>query len=210
MLSGMHAGPPPSSHCARDGWTRRRVADASSSHSSRSAHAASKGGSLATQLRAALEAQRASGSGTPGSNGLSTSATVSEEMVTKALALQWSCPVLTPEFQETQPHSPSHAAAFLDAFGASPARCRGKGSLSWIRGGSGPRVGFALERMAECAWRAPLCGNRRFRPAHRRMLAAEVSCRRAVEAASGAAAAHPWAGRWSGLIQWRLAPGAGA
>ena len=53
----------------------------------------------AGQLRQALEAQRAAGAGRLG-HWLVRQQGVSEQLVTRALGLQWSCPVLPLEFHE--------------------------------------------------------------------------------------------------------------
>ena len=57
----------------------------------------SRAGSTRDDLRAALAAQRAAGSGRLG-NWLVRQQSVSEELVTRALGLQWGCPVLGMEF----------------------------------------------------------------------------------------------------------------
>ena len=47
---------------------------------------------------------------------------VSEQLVTRALSLQWSCPVLPLEFHDPEALAPLLPRLFIDAFGALPLR----------------------------------------------------------------------------------------
>jgi hypothetical protein len=142
------------------------------------------------QLRLALEAQRASGSGRVG-QWLVHQRSVSEEMVTKALGLQWNCPVLTPELQESNPLSVTLPRLFLDAFEALPLRlAAGKVLYLGFEERLDPVLALALERMGGVRVECAIVRESSFRPAHRRMLASSFPSVELVEAASGTAAAH--------------------
>jgi len=73
------------------------------------------------QLRGALEAQRAAGGGRLG-QWLVRQQGVSEQLVTRALGLQWSCPVLAMELHDAEGLTSLLPRLFVDAFGALPLR----------------------------------------------------------------------------------------
>jgi len=141
----------------------------------------SHGAITPAQLRAALARQRISGgrlgSWLEGEHG------VEERAITRALGVQWGCPVLSVEN-----HSPERVAAlvprlFLDAFGFVPLRLAGS-TLLYV--GFEDRidrcVGLAIERMTGLKVEAGMVDGRAFAAAHRRMLAAAFPPARMVEA----------------------------
>jgi hypothetical protein len=73
------------------------------------------------QLRRALEAQRSAGGGRVG-HWLMRQQGVSEKLVTRALGLQWSCPVLPLDFHDAESLTVLLPRLFVDAFGAFPLR----------------------------------------------------------------------------------------
>jgi hypothetical protein len=72
-------------------------------------------------LRAAPTAQRAAGGSRLGA-WLVRQQSVSEELVTRALGLQWGCPVLGMEFSNPEGLTALVPRLFVDAFGALPLR----------------------------------------------------------------------------------------
>ena len=100
-----------------------------------------KGWITRAQLREALQAQAAAGSGRLGDWLIKQKAT-DETFVTRALALQWSCPVLPLEAHDAAALTSVMPRLFLDAFGALPLRRgTGKTPLSWLRAITRPRAG---------------------------------------------------------------------
>ena len=73
------------------------------------------------QLRGALDAQKAAGAGRLG-NWLVRQQGVSELLVTRALGLQWSCPVMPLEYHDAEALTVLLPRLFVDAFGALPLR----------------------------------------------------------------------------------------
>jgi len=82
------------------------------------------------QLRQALEAQRSAGGGRLG-KWLVRQQGVSESLVTRALGLQWSCPVLPLEFHDADALTVLLPRLFVDAFGALPCAWRPAGCFTW-------------------------------------------------------------------------------
>ncbi len=75
----------------------------------------------AVQLREALRAQRQAGSGRLG-YWLVQQEGIREELITRALGLQWSCPVLPLKFHDPELLTPLLPRLFVDAYGALPLR----------------------------------------------------------------------------------------
>jgi hypothetical protein len=125
----------------------------------------------AGQLRSALDAQRSSG-GRLG-RWLVRREGVSESLVTRALSLQWSCPVLPLEFHDTQALAPLVPRLFVDAFGALPLRlAAGKLLYLGFEERLDPVLALAVERMTGLRVESGLVSESEFRPAHQRMLSA--------------------------------------
>ena len=152
----------------------------------------SQGAITRDQLRAALARQRLSG----GRLGmwLEREHGIEERVITRALGVQWGCPVLTLEH-----HSPERVAGlvprlFVDAFGFLPLRLAGS-ALLYV--GFEDRVdhciGLAIERMTGLRVEAGVVDGRVFAPAHRRMLTAAFPLARMVEAAGAGALAATFA-----------------
>jgi hypothetical protein len=137
-----------------------------------------------SQLRQALDGQRASGAGRLG-HWLVRQEGVSEQLVTRALGLQWSCPVLPLEFHDPESLTPLVPRLFVDAFGALPLRVAA-GRLLYLgfEDRLDPIVALALERMTGLRVESGLVRESLFRPAHARMLNAVFPPVELIEAAS--------------------------
>ena len=142
------------------------------------------------QLRKGLEAQRAAGTGRLG-YWLVRQRAVSEPMVTRALSLQWSCPVLSLEHHDTAGLAAMMPRLFVEAFGALPLRLAA-GRLAYLgfEANLDPVLALAIERMTGLRVESGLVRESQFRQAHERMLEAKFPVVELVEAASEAAAAH--------------------
>jgi len=138
----------------------------------------------AAQLRGALEGQRANKAGRLG-HWLIAREGVSEALVTRALGLQWSCPVLPLEFHDPEGMSPVLPRLFVDAFGALPLRvAAGKLIYLGFEDRLDPALSLALERMLGLRVESGLVQGSQFRPAHGRMLEAKFPALQLLEAAS--------------------------
>ena len=136
------------------------------------------------QLKHALEQQRAAGGGRLGHH-LVRQGVVSERLVTRALSLQWCCPVLPLQFHDPDGLSPVLPRLFIDAFGALPLRVAA-GKLVYL--GFEERLdavlALALERMSGLRVESGLVQSSEFRPAHERMLKAAYPTAQLMEASS--------------------------
>lgn len=136
------------------------------------------------QLRGALEGQRANKAGRLG-HWLMVKEGVSEQLVTRALGLQWSCPVLPLEFHDPEAMSALVPRLFIDAFGALPLRVA---AARLIYLGFEDRLDAALalavERISGLRVESGLVMGSEFRPAHSRMLEARFPPVQLLEAAS--------------------------
>jgi hypothetical protein len=148
-----------------------------------------KGWITSAQLRRALEAQKAAGGGRLGQY-LVRQQAASEELVTRALSLQWSCPVLSAAFQDPESLAPLMPRLFIDAFGAVPLRMAA-GKILYV--GFEERLdavlALALERMSGLRVESGLVHSSEFGPAQARMLAAAFPPVQLLEAVSEAALA---------------------
>lgn len=148
-----------------------------------------------TQLRGALEAQRAAGGGRIG-QWLVRQQGVSEQLVTRALGLQWSCPVLALDFHDAEGLSVLLPRLFVDAFGALPLRvAAGRILYLGFEARLDPALSFAVERMTGLRVESGLVQESQFRPAHARMLRAQFPAVELIETASEAALAKALAKR---------------
>jgi hypothetical protein len=141
----------------------------------------SQGAITRAQLRSALARQRESG-GRLG-EWLQAEHGIEERAITRALGVQWGCPVLAVES-----HSPERVAAlvprlFVDAFGFLPLRPAGS-ALLYV--GFEDRVdrcvGLAIERMTGLRVEAGVVDGRAYAAAHRRLLGTSFPPARMVEA----------------------------
>jgi hypothetical protein len=124
------------------------------------------------QLRAALDAQKAAGAGRLGA-WLVRRQAVGEDLLTRALALQWSCPVLGLEFHRPEAMTALLPRLFVDAFGALPLRvAAGRILYLAFEEHPDPVLALAIERMTGLRVESGLLPASHFRPAHQRLLAA--------------------------------------
>jgi hypothetical protein len=144
----------------------------------------------AGQLRQALAAQKAAGSGRLGS-WLVRQQGVSEQLVARALGLQWSCPVLPLEFHNAEELAVLVPRLFVDAFGALPLRvAAGKLLYLGFEDRLDPVVALGLERMSGLRVESGLVADSLFRLGYARMLRAEFPPVELIEAATAQAAVH--------------------
>jgi len=142
------------------------------------------------QLRQALSAQKAAGTGRLG-HWLVRHRAVTEAMVTRALGLQWSCPVLPLETHDAAGLTAVMPQLFVDAFGALPLRVA-SGPLLYLgfEQSLDPVLALAVERMTGLRVESGVVQGSLFRPTHARMLNAKFPSVELVEAISEQAAAH--------------------
>ena len=142
------------------------------------------------QLRQALDAQRLAGAGRLG-HWLVRQQGVSEQLVTRALGVQWSCPVLPLEFHDAEALSVLLPRLFVDAFGALPLRvAAGKLLYLGFEDRLDPILALAVERMSGLRVESGLVQESLFAPAHSRMLNAKFPPVELIEANSEPAVAH--------------------
>jgi hypothetical protein len=136
------------------------------------------------QLRGALEAQRAAGGGRLG-HWLVWQQGVSEQLITRALGLQWSCPVLGLEWHDPESLTALIPRLFVDAFGALPLRvAAGKIIYLGFEDRLDPALALAVEQMTGLRVESGLVPESLFRPAHTRMMQAKFASVELIEAAS--------------------------
>lgn len=141
------------------------------------------------QLREALEAQRSAGTGRLG-YWLMRQRAASEQTVTRALSLQWSCPVLGLENHDAQGLTSVMPRLFLDAFGALPLRlAAGKVLYLAFEENLDPVLALAIEQMTGLRVESGIAQGSRFEAAHARMLDGQFPHVELVEAVSAHAAA---------------------
>jgi len=138
-------------------------------------------------LRAALAAQRSSGGGRLG-QWLVRQRSASEEQVTRALGLQWNCPVLAAEFHHPEELTALLPRFFVDAFGALPLRVAAERIL-YLGFEERPdsALSLAVERITGLRVESGVVEESHFRPAHRRMLEAQFPAVELIEAGSESA-----------------------
>ena len=145
------------------------------------------------QLRRALEAQKAAGAGRLG-HWLVRQQGVSEQLVTRALGLQWSCPVLPLEFHDAEALTALVPRLFVDAFGALPLRvAAGKLLYLGFEDRLDPVLALAIERMTGLRVESGLVQESLFRAGARAHAGRQVS-------RSGADRGRLGAGRW--CMRW--------
>jgi hypothetical protein len=139
------------------------------------------------QLREGLRMQKTAGGGRLG-HWLVRQQYVSEQTVTRALGLQWHCPVLPLEFHDHAGLTSLLPRLFLDAFGVLPLRvAAGKILYLGFEDRLDPSLALAMERMTGLRVECGLVRESLFRDAHTRMLNAQFPRVELVEAASEAA-----------------------
>jgi hypothetical protein len=142
------------------------------------------------QLRQAQDAQRVAGAGRLG-QWLVRQQGISEQMVTRALGLQWSCPVLPMEVHDNEALTALIPRLFVDAFGALPLRVAA-GRLLYLgfEDRLDPVLALAIERITELRVESGLVQGSLFRPAHTRMLGWRFPQAELIEAGTEQAAVH--------------------
>jgi hypothetical protein len=136
------------------------------------------------QLRGALEAQKIAGGGRLG-QWLVRQQGVSEQLVTRALGLQWSCPVLGMELHDAEGLTALLPRLFVDAFGALPLRvAAGKILYLGFESRLDAVLALAVERMTGLRVECGIVQESLFRPAHARMLNAKFPAVELIEANS--------------------------
>jgi hypothetical protein len=144
-------------------------------------------------LRAALMAQKDAGAGRLGS-WLVRNRSASEEQVTRALGLQWGCPVLGMEFHHPEALTALVPRLFVDAFGALPLRvAAGKILYLGFEDHLDPALALAVERMTGLQVEGGLVEESAFHPAHTRLLEARFPAAELIEAATEPALASAFA-----------------
>jgi hypothetical protein len=144
----------------------------------------------ADQIRLALEAQRAAGGGRIG-HWLIRQAHIDEQLVTRALGLQWSCPVLPLGFHDAEALTVFLPRLFIDAFGALPLRvAAGKLLYLGFEERLDPVLALAVEQMTGLRTESGLVQGSLFRAAQTRMLNARFPAVELIEASSESAAVH--------------------
>jgi hypothetical protein len=104
--------------------------------------------------------------------------------------VQWSCPVLAPDFHDPEALAPLIPRLFLDAFAALPLRVAGSRLLYLgFEDRLDPVLALAVERVAGLRVESGVVPASLFRPAHARMLSATFPSIELIEAASEPAAA---------------------
>lgn len=122
------------------------------------------------QLRRALDAQRAHGTGRIG-DWLVAECGVDAERVTRGLGVQWNCPVLTTEGFSPDAMSLVMPQAFLDEFGLLPLRVAGSRILYLgFQDRMDASVALAVEQMSELRVVTGLLGETQFAAAKDRLL----------------------------------------
>jgi len=144
----------------------------------------------AGQLRQALDAQKVGGGGRLG-HWLVRHLGVSEELVTRALGLQWSCPVLPVEYHDAEALTALVPRLFVDAFGAMPLRvAAGKLLYLGFEDRLDPVLALAVERINGLRVESGVVQGTHFRLAHTRALNASYPSAELIEASSELAAAQ--------------------
>jgi len=133
------------------------------------------------QLRQALNAQKAAGAGRLG-HWLVRQQGVKEQLVTRALGLQWSCPVLPLELHDAEALTNLVPRLFVDAFGALPLRvAAGKLLYLGFEDRIDPALALAIERITGLRVECGLVQGSLFRQAHARMLSSRFPLAELIE-----------------------------
>ncbi len=145
------------------------------------------------ELRAALQAQKQAGGGRIG-NWLVRQGAVKDETVTRALALQWSCPVIACDVHLPEALTAVMPRLFVDAFTALPVRITGGSALYLgFEDALDPVLALAIGRMTGLRVECGVVLESQFKPALTRMLDAAFPPVSLIEAVTPAAAAQTFA-----------------
>lgn len=142
-----------------------------------------------SQLRQGLEAQKSAGRGRLG-EWLVRQGAIDEQTVSRALALQWSCPVLPVESEGAGVRA-ILPRLFVDAFGALPLRF-GAGKVLYLgfEESIDKTLALALERMTELRVESGIVQGSAFARAHARLLAERFPHADLFDASSESAAVY--------------------
>ncbi len=144
-------------------------------------------------LRAALHSQKSAGAGRLG-GWLVEGRSASEENVTRALGLQWGCPVLGMEFHHPEGLTALMPRLFVDAFEALPLRvAAGRILYLGFEDHLDAALALALERMTGLEVVGGLVQESAFRSAHSRLLEARFPEAELIEAQTEPALASAFA-----------------
>jgi Type II secretion system (T2SS), protein E, N-terminal domain len=144
-----------------------------------------KGWITESQLRGAVASQKQHGGKLGG--WLVREQKVSGDLVTRALALQWSCPVLSTSAQDAEQLAPLVPRLFVDAFGAAPLRlAAGKVLYLGFEDRLDPVLARAIARMTDLRVECGVVADSEFGSAHERALRAKYPAVELVEAVSEA------------------------
>ena len=136
------------------------------------------------QLRRALDAQKAAGQGKLGA-WLVRQHGVTEQLVTRALSLQWGCPVLSVDYHDAAVMASALPRLFVDAFGALPLRvAAGKILYLGFEERLDPVLALSVERMSGLRVEAGLVRGSLFREALDRMLTSKYPGIEMIESVS--------------------------
>jgi len=142
------------------------------------------------QLRRALDAQKRAGTGRLG-HWLVRQGAATESMITRALAAQWSCPVLSAEYHDPAGVSAVIPRLFVDAFGALPLRVTPARTLYLgFEESLDPTLALSIERMTGLRVVSGIVQESCFRPALGRMIEAGFPPVELIESVSETAAAR--------------------
>jgi hypothetical protein len=138
------------------------------------------------QLREVLEVQKSAGHGRIG-YWMVQHCGISEMLVTRALGLQWSCPVLSVDSHGPDKIAPALPRLFIEAFGALPLRIAG-GEILYLgfEDRLDPVLALATERMLGLRVETGLVRESLFGAAHENMLHAKFPSSQLIEATSEA------------------------
>jgi hypothetical protein len=142
-----------------------------------------KGWITDAQLRGAVTSQKKHGGRLGG--WLVRGQKVNEDLVTRALALQWSCPVLSTNAQDPERLAPLVPRLFVDGFGATPLRlAAGKVLYLGFEDRLDPVLARAIERMTDLRVECGVVADAEFSSAHERALRVKYPAVELVEASS--------------------------
>lgn len=128
-----------------------------------------------TQLRRALQAQKAEGMGRIG-DWLVSECGLESEMVTRGLSVQWGCPVLTTEGFSPTAMAMALPRVFIETFGILPLRLAGSKILYvGFEGNLDASSAFAVEQMSGLRTESGVVVGERFQEARARLLACEFA-----------------------------------
>lgn len=145
------------------------------------------------QLRGALRAQREAGGGRFG-HWLMRKEGIDQELVSRALGLQWSCPVLSAEPYHKEALTAILPRLFVDAFGALPLRVSAR-SVVYLgfEDRLDPVVALGIERTSAMRVESGIVQGSQFASAHDRILSAQFPKASLIEGGSEAAIVHAFA-----------------